>query len=121
MLYIASLYGFYEENTVILDPSDNSMLSQQLREENYTVINGDKITYSFFRDPIPDGVNLLLTQPPFFIKRAFFERLEEISKWLLFLFYIIYFSIYFAYVTEYFFRVAFRCGDDNACVSQHRV
>jgi hypothetical protein len=97
MLYIASQYGFFQENTVIGELfNGNGMLSRELRKENYTVITRDKYTgedhYDFLRDPIPDGVNLLLTNPPFRGKREFFQRLEMTSKWLLFLFYIIFFQ-----------------------------
>ena len=85
MLYIASLYGFFQENTVIGELfNGNGMLSNELRKENYTVITRDKYAdedqYDFFRDPIPDGVNLLLTNPTFRGKKEFFQRLEETSK-----------------------------------------
>ena len=91
LLAIARLNGFSPENTVIGELfNGNGMMSRVAIEENYSVITRDKYTdkvsygevpYDFYYHGIPEGVNLLLTNPPFRGKRDFFRRLQEIGAY----------------------------------------
>ena len=98
MLNRARHYGFYSDNTVLGELfNGNGMMSAEAQNQNYTVITRDLYTgdipFNFFTDPIPDGINLIFTYPPFRRMHEFFKRLLTIGIFY-FLIIIYYFIIY---------------------------
>ena len=85
MLSIARLYGFFPEDTEVGEIYDgHGLMSRVMKEENHSVIVRDKflgaVPYDFYDDPIPEGINLIMTKPPFRGKREFFRRLGELGS-----------------------------------------
>ena len=88
MLDIARQYGFNPEGTCIGELfAGTGAMTQVFQKEAYKFIARDKFSMSaedadFYTNPLPDGVNLILTNPPFRGKARFFERIAELGEFL---------------------------------------
>ena len=107
MLNRARHYGFYSDNTVLGELfNGNGMMSAEAQNQNYTVITRDLYTgdipFNFFTDPIPDGINLIFTYPPFRRMHEFFKRLLTIGIFLFFNNYILFYNLLRTYVHNIF-------------------